>query len=364
MRIYVYPGDRSGCGLYRLIWPAEEMAARGHDVHIKMPHERNLSAVVDQSQRRVISVNIPDDADVMVFQRLTNIYMARAIPFIIAAGVAVVVDQDDDLARVNPTNPAYKAMHPSNIKTGRSDHSWEAAQDACDSATLVTVSAPALLKRYATVTPGMVLRNMIPAHYLDVNSDERELIGWPAIIASHANDATRLGGSIARLINEGYRFATIGDPKGIAGALRLSANKSFTAFGPKPIEEWPETLAQLGVGLAPLDYTTEFNQSKSWLKPLELAACGVPVVMSPGREYLEINKLGVGVTADKPNDFYTTIKRLLKDRVEYDELKARGREVARGLTIPGNVNQWVEAWEYAYKLRQEQGDMKLVDSVQ
>lgn len=355
MRVYVYPGDRSGCGLYRLIWPAEEMARRGHDVHVKMPHERNLSAVVNTATKTVVSVNIPDDADVMVFQRLTNTYMAQAIPFITAAGVAVVVDQDDDLARVNPTNPAYRAMHPSNIKLGRSDHSWEAAEDACDAATLVTVSASALLKRYAQKAPGVVLRNMVPAHYLDVDTDERRLIGWPGIVASHANDLPRLGGSISRLLNEGHSFATIGDPAGVAGALRLG--KPFTSFGPKNIEDYPGALAQLGIGLAPLDYRTEFNQSKSWLKPLELAACGVPVVMSPGREYLEIHKLGVGVTAEKPVDFYDTIKRLLRDDVEYDELKARGREVARGLTIPGNIQQWVDAWEMAYKLRQEQGDL-------
>jgi hypothetical protein len=362
MKIYVYPGDRSACGLYRLIWPAEELKARGHDVHIMMPDERNLSAVVDTTQHKVISVNIPEDADVMVFQRLTNIYMARAIPHIVAAGVAVVVDQDDDLSRVDPRNPAYKAMHPNNIKRHTSDHSWEAAAFACDNATLVTVSATALLRRYARTTPGVVLRNMVPAHFLDADTDERELIGWPAIIASHANDAARLGASIARLQNEGYRFATIGDPTGMAHALRLG--KPFHAFGIKTIEEWPLTLAQLGVGLAPLDYMTEFNRSKSWLKPLELAACGVPVVMSPGVEYRGIHKLGVGVIASKPSEFYAAIKRIIKDRGEYDELKARGREVARGLTIPGNVNQWVDAWEHAYQLRQAQGDMELVELAQ
>src|SRR5689334_24701002 len=58
----------------------------------------------------------------------------------------------------------------------------------------------------------------------------------------------------------------------------------------RSFDAWPRALSALGIGLAPLADST-FNRAKSWLKPLEMAAVGVPCVMSalPDRKSTRLN---------------------------------------------------------------------------
>ena len=37
MKVAVFPSDDGGCGWYRLRWPAQALAAQGHDVVIDPP---------------------------------------------------------------------------------------------------------------------------------------------------------------------------------------------------------------------------------------------------------------------------------------------------------------------------------------
>lgn len=315
-----------------------------------MPDERNLSAVVDQELKLVVDVTVPDDADVMVFQRITNTFMAQAIPYIQAKGIAVVVDFDDDLSRVHQANPAFKALQASNLQRGISDHSWKVAEGAADLATLVTVSTPALLKRYARRTPGVVIHNVVPDEFFNVKHHDSDEIGWGAQLSTHSNDAPMLGNSIDRLQRDGARFATIGDTTGIRSALHL--RRDFHEYGPASLEDWPFILTQFGVGIAPLA-ETEFNRAKSWLKPLELSSVGVPPVMSPRAEYREIHRLGVGLLAGSPKEWYEILRRLSRDPIERQELGAKSREAVRHLTFGQQYEKWTDAWEQAYELQQE-----------
>jgi hypothetical protein len=168
VRVVCYPADTAGCGSFRVIWPAQALAAAGHDVEIRPPEDRGLKLRIGPGER-VDDVLDIDGVDVMVFQRLTHQWMAEAVPLLRAKGVAVVIDVDDDLTTVHPRNPAYRSMHPSNA--GKRDratgqihrHSWQHLTAACREATLVrartsassgTRWAPAVRSAFSTIRRG------------------------------------------------------------------------------------------------------------------------------------------------------------------------------------------------------------------
>ena len=114
------------------------------------------------------------------------------------------------------------------------------------------------------------------------------------------------------------------------------------------IGQWPSEIAKLGVGIAPLADTL-FSRSKSHLKPLEMSACGVPWIASPTIEYVKLYKLGAGLIAPKPKDWYRLTKSLIEDPVRRSELSEAGRKVADSMRLVDHAWKWAEAWEQAYQ---------------
>jgi hypothetical protein len=345
MKIYVFPADKFGCGHYRLIWPAEALRNQGHDVVIVDPSARDaaINGVMDGDT--MVDVQIPSDADVMVFQRVTHRYIADAIRLIRQRGVAVVIDMDDDLASIHPSNPAFEFLHP---RGKYPDHSWHNAQRACDDATSVVVSTPALLNRYGRHGQGFVFDNYVPGRYLDVPHTDSDLLGWPGSVHSHPDDLQAMGSSVNRLVSAGFKFGIVGNIEGVHRAWGLAADTQINATGAVPIEVWPEAVTNLGVGVAPLA-DTSFNASKSWLKMAELAAVGVPVVASPRAEYARLHKLGVGWLAKDQKDWFRKLKLLAESESARTELAEQGRDVMAGMTIEANAWKLAEIWTDALK---------------
>lgn len=351
MRIGVFPADLEGCGHYRLIWPAAVLKDLGMNIDIIPPENRDNMFTATIEDDVVTAVQVPN-YDVMIFQRITHQYLAQAVPLIRAKGITVIIDIDDDLQSIHPSNPAFTVLHPKKSPNGfTAQHSWEWCRVACDAATLVTVSSPALARRYAPHGRFALLRNYVPDEMLQIEHQDSRDIGWGGSIHSHGNDVPVLGASISRLIQDGFTFKVVGPGIGLKQALGLQDVPPHT--GTVTMAEWPSNLASLGIGVAPLADTV-FNQAKSWLKPLEMAALGVPSIISPRAEYREISKLGIGVLAKKPSDWYTKLKRLITDDVQRQELSAQVREVAAGLTVRGNAWRWQEAWTLAFNLQQRE----------
>lgn len=340
MRVVVYPADRFGCGFFRMIWPGEALKAQGHDVEVINTQDRRVR--VHMEGEEVVDVEI--DADLVVFQRLTHRWMAKVVPILRSKGVAVVVDIDDDLRSVHPSNPAFAGIHP---KNKRSAHSWRNLDYACREATLVTVSTPALLPLYASHGRGAVLRNCLPHLYDNLAHTDSDVVGWPASFHSHPNDPDALGGAIARIVQDGAQFRMIGDTTGAGRALGLDADPPG---GGVPVDVWPSAVASLGIGVAPLA-DTRFNAAKSWLKPLEMCAAGVPWVASPRAEYKRLHALGAGILADRPRSWYKELKFLHGSPARRRELSEAGREVARGLRLEDHAWRWMEAWERALNIQ-------------
>lgn len=340
MKVVVYPADAFGCGSFRMRWPGEACAAAGHDVRVVEPKARKLKVVMEgHTVKDVLDV----DADVVVLQRVTHAYMAQAVGVMRAKGITVVVDVDDDLSSIHPSNPAWAVHRP-----GAGLHSWHNVSLACRNASLVTVSTPSLLDVYARHGRGHVLPNYLPDYYYGLPRADSDVVGWPGSYHSHPNDPESLGGAVARLVDEGAEFVMRGDSTGAGRAFGLAADPPG---GPVPIEEWPAAVAGLGIGIAPLA-DTKFNASKSYLKPLEMSACGVPWVASPRAEYKRLHAMGAGVLADRSRTWYRELKRLRESPALRAELSEAGRAVAEGLRLSQNAWRWMDAWQMAYELQQ------------
>lgn len=358
MKIGIFPADIYGCGYYRLIWPAMQLQLDGHDIDVIHPADRNamFSAEIYEDTGNLTGQNIhfPRQYDVIVFQRVTYRHIAQIIPYIRAEGTAVVIDIDDDLHHISQTNPMYGALHPKK-RPGHpaTDHSWEWARIAMESATMVVTTTQALIDRYARRTTGRVLPNYIPANALSVDHKDSPIFGWGGSVHSHGDDIPVLGNTVSRLVAEGHRFRIIGPDIGMRQAFRLPSRESFEATGPIELPFWIAALAMLGVGIAPLAATT-FNRAKSWLKPMEYAAAGVPSVMSPSPAYQELHdKYGIGDIAEKPKDWYRLVRRLITDDAYRLERSVAGRVAAEELTIEKHAWRWMEAWSDALAIQRQ-----------
>lgn len=347
MRVLVYPADKWGCGHYRMIWPGLALKAQGYDVDVIIPGEGSgIGGKVLNG--RVVELDIQRDADVFIMQRPTNIMAVDLIRLLREAGKTVVVDMDDDLTRIHPANIAFRMLHPK----WSPQNNWRLAIDGCKFATLVTVSTPPLLERYGKMNNTRVLRNCIPARFLEVEhrTDVEPVWGWGGALHSHPDDLPILGTAVHAMNQLGFEFKIIGHAAGTGRALGLSRDPD----GPGSVEfdDWIPSLAQLAVGAAPLA-DTAFNRSKSWLKPLEYAAAGVPFVASNTIEYIELQAQGAGlVVNNKGRSWTAAVRRMLTDDAFRLEQSQAAREVASRFTIEEHAWRWWETWSVAHQINQ------------
>lgn len=351
MKVLVFPADSFGCGYHRLIWPVEVLRAQGHDVEVVPQESRQLEIRMDDSGR-VHDVVLAKDYDVVVLQRVTHRNLVGVIEVLRARGTAVVVDVDDDLSTIHPSNPAWPMLHPTFPKEGSAAlHSWRNLDAACRVATLVTATTPALTARYAPHGRARVFANYLASHYYGLERVDSDLVGWPASLASHPNDPVEVGNAIARLVDDDARFHVVSTAAGVADAFGVRDSTRVTQVeGAVSLLDWPGEIAKLGIGIAPLA-DTKFNHSKSWLKPLELAAVGVPWVGSPRAEYRRLHELGCGVLCDKPSAWYGVLKKLRRDASWRADLSAAGRLVAEELRLEQHAWKLWEAWSDALAIQ-------------
>lgn len=349
MRVAVYPADRWGCGSHRMIWPGETLRRQGYDVTVVRSENRHVEMVVDNNDDRVVDVKVPDEADVVVLQRVTHRYLAQAVRVMREQGVTVIVDVDDDLSTIHPDNPAFHHLHPRsadhNVGRGIGMHTWSNLGEACREASLVTATTPALVERYGH-GHGVVIPNYLAEHYYGVPHVDSDVVGWPASLRSHPNDPAVVGNAVSRLVDAGFTFQVASVAEDVGHAFGLAEDRVQKPAQVIPLYDWPGELARLGVGITPLA-DTKFNAAKSWLKPLELAAVGVPWVGSPRVEYDRLHRLGCGVLVSRPKDWFRVLRSLLTDAGRRAELSDAGRDVAATLRLEDHAWRWWEAWSDA-----------------
>lgn len=382
MRVRVHPADVGGCGHYRLIWATDELIANGADVELILPDdprsvfELEVDVAASKSAGRPVPSGRfakPVDCDVLVLQRPLTRQLLDVITAAQSAGIAVVVEVDDDFQTVDPANIAWRTVHPG----ASPDRNWHWLRDACRLADLVVVTTPALAIRYGRHGRVRIIPNYVPRRYLHVARDPeagRELrVGWSGSVDTHPHDLQVTRGAVARVLTRhGLRFHLIGsgrlplhdpvtgeqmrDDDGnpvdaldwrIPHHLNLPDDTTFAHTGGwLSLTQYPLGLAKLDVGIVPLA-PGPFNEAKSWLKGLEMAALGVPFVASPTGPYRQLADLGAGELADRPRVWERQLDRLIVNEDWRLERQAAGRDVARRHVIEDHAELWLDAWHDA-----------------
>lgn len=349
MKVYVLPADPHGCGHYRLCWPANVLQMQGWDITIMPPDEKSgfLARVKEHpdGRKEVTSVQVPEDADVIVVQRPAHYLQPQMIQLMRANGIAVVVDMDDDMSNIHPNNIAFNTYRHTSLTDF--SHKWVA--ESCKYATLVTTSTRSLQKVYARHGRGMVLDNYVPEAYLGFESPSTGNFGWAGTTKSHPVDLQVTGVAVRGLIEEGYRFKVVGGRSEVQKCLKLQQPPEVT--GSVPLQDWAMTIGgNLDVGMAPLSVSA-FNNSKSRLKAIEYMAVGVPWVGSPREEYRRVAKeSGCGLMADTPKEWYRLLKQLMDDEVLRKEQGEAGKTYMQDQTYQANAWRWAEAWTRASEM--------------
>lgn len=337
--IVVCPSDETGCGKYRMIWPAQALQAEGKDILIqRRPKILTNHAITPP---KVVDVMVPEGTTVLVFQRPGSYQITQLIPILRNRGIKVVIDMDDDLETIHPANPAHKYYHP--------DHSphrnWEWAKKACSLADVVTATTEVLLEKYASKGNGMLVPNCIPQRFLDVEKKPNEMVtvGWAGWVQTHPEDLQTTHGAVNEALSkQNARFMAIGD-KNIFTRLQVR-NRFPHVFEPGvAFDEYPEAVIKLDIGIVPLA-DTPFNHGKSWLKALEYASLGVAPVVSPTPDNMRLVEQGGAYVARSPKAWRDCVRTLIVNEEERFDLVKRARTVAEQWTVEANAWRWWQAW--------------------
>jgi glycosyltransferase involved in cell wall biosynthesis len=344
VRVVIHPADLGACGHYRLVWPGEACAAQGHDVEVSFDATYRMLWKDTLAGPTVIGLFDPIDADVVVLQRPLTRNRFEFVQALQAEGIAVVVEVDDDFHAIHPRNPAWKGANPLTDPDAHRD--W--LMRACAIADLVTVSTPALAERYGAHGRVMVLDNYVPERYCTIERPEHDgvRVGWSGSVSTHPGDLEVTEGAIAHVLTRhDAELAVVGTGTRVAAALQHEG--PVTASGWVPIDEYPDALATLDVGLVPLK-PSPFNEAKSHLKGLEYASVGVPFVATPTGPYQSLAFAGLGWTAETPASWRYLVGELIQDHDHRQSLSDAYRaEVAAEWTIEANAWRWAEAWSHA-----------------
>lgn len=312
MSVVVYSPVADGSAFYRLTEPARVTGTR----------------VVER---------LPDvgDADTVVLNRPIDAGLSEQVRLWREDGRRVVVDLDDCFDTVSVNH----AIH------GR--YTTEHLHSACKAASLVTCSTPAIAERYG-YGHAVVLRNRIPASRLEVQRAGRRepvpWVGWYGSLASHPDDpAATCGGVAAAMSHTGAVFTYVGPKTEGPQLAEILGLPSVNALGYYSLDGLQSVIAEFDIGLVPLDLSP-FNEAKSALKGLELAAVGVPVIASPTSEYRRLSTQGACVTAASASDWFSYVDLWLTSPIERAEQAARGRTWAATQTYEEFADDWRTAW--------------------
>jgi glycosyltransferase involved in cell wall biosynthesis len=276
------------------------------------------------------------DAEVVVLNRPLTAGIAEQVRLWRDEGRRVVVDLDDCFDTVSPNH------HIAGMYTTEHLHA------ACRAASVVTCSTPALAERYG-YGHGVVLRNRVPeAQTLIRRAGNREpttWVGWYGSLASHPDDPAAAGDGVGQALNGSDAEFTYVGPQKDAPELKQTFGlaRDVNALGFTSMFGLPALVAEFDIGIVPLA-DSKFNQAKSALKGLEMAAVGVPVIASPTDEYRRLADVGACVTAKMPDDWESWLLDFLLSSTLRAEQAERGAAWARTQTYELHADDWRTVW--------------------
>lgn len=360
MKVALIPSDVGACGFYRVAWPGNAVRERGHEVHLYDPTRVEI-ARMPMGGVAVKGLENLQDMDLVVVQRVKSRTHLEFIQQLQDLGIAVVVDVDDALWRIDPDNKSYDhwSFHDGAMRR------WEYLDLACAIADLVTVATPALARRYGGHARVEVLRNGLPNRAFSTNPKTsfqgRIRLGWSGSIDSHPHDLDVLGDSVKRIMaeNDDVDLHIVGDAEPVAAVLGVEEfGDRVTGTGWVPLDQYHAALTDIDIMLVPLA-DTFFNRCKSALKAQEGAAAGAVVLASATPENERLYGLGGfagGIVDQDASDHVWHVA--IQQAIQTARAGAGadpGPERVRFLEYGSRGDKWEAAWQWAIDRRKKVG---------
>jgi Glycosyl transferases group 1 len=300
--------EPTAAAFYRGVYPLEAMMRRGHE--IVWPRLDSGEAKVEQFE----------GCDVVYVFRRSEAPLRQALAPLVARGVGLVWDSDDDLSAIPRRSPNYKE-----IGALRGQQRFADTVRIARLAHLMLASTETIKAKYerAGIEGIEVLENYLPPRIR--RRRERHdglLIGWIAGI-EHTEDAIalRLRETLERVLarHPDVHVETVG--------VDLGLRERYIRHPSAHFDDLPQHMARYDIGIAPL-VDIPFNAARSNIKVKEYAASGVPWLASPRAPYRALGEREGGLLVED-DAWEAALDGLIRDKRRRNQLARAGKSWAK-----------------------------------
>lgn len=350
LNIYVYVAENSGVGYYRNYLPAWVLRETGKANVVINDFRWGVGNHVEPTEK--VFFQTCNWADIVIVGRHDRPeYYAKWGAAKEFFNIPVVMDTDDNVHHVRPSNPGYQGYHPGSEATKWDEYAMTKLFDG------ITVSTKNLQRYYEKFHP----RIFTLPNNLDVKEWEKHPSGKKgkkikmAFIcsASHADGFGIIQKPVYDILKK-YKNVEFYYPKMYDRLFEKAPEeikKQLKQIDWIKLKDWPRKLKKLGfdIGLAPLK-DNMFNRGKSNLRYLEYALAGMVPIVSPVEPYKMVNDGKDGFVAKEGKDWYNVMEKLigneeLRLKISYNAYK----RVAKEFNIWENIDKWLETYKEIHK---------------
>lgn len=286
------------------------------------------------------------DCGVIILQRMMFKDMIRTIKILKDRPVRpyIINDVDDWYWGLEKSNAAYEITRPENNPEENIDHYAEILKLS----DMVVVSTPFLknkMEKWLGHKNVRMICNRVTVADFNVRraTNKRPVVGWVGSTAHRSNDLEELRGLFDLINNKVHHSGHLSSHPWFHEAIDVDPVR-VTLSPMEPPRRYARQSFCFDIGVAPLR-DTPFNHAKSWIKMIEYAAAGVPMVASAAPEYLRLNnEYGIGRIAHDINEWAEHIKELGDPRVRMAEAK-KNRDLVKQLDVKFMADEWAGIFE-------------------
>ena len=343
LKVLFLLADSWGCGFYRGMLPA-------------MAINKYFSDEVNVVVSNFLSPEDADiggqypDWDIIVHQRQTvQDHIVLGQKCTANMKTVNVYEIDDDLLHLDLRSPCR--LHYTHDKVSQMQHNMR----SCD---YISVTTPKLKELYTSTNPNIrVLPNGVDTgmytkvRKTKVDYEKKDLvIGWTGT-ATHWSDLTIVTAAVKTILERhpnvkfllgGWDDCPLFQDIPSARIIRIPWTSNMLTHA--------DNIGLIDIGICPLTDSV-FNQSKSNIKILELAAAGIPVVASDVPAYNTTIKHGVhGLLVPSVGASYKRWVAALETLIQHPELRQRyGRAVYDLVCAKFDIRLMAKRWVEFYK---------------
>lgn len=283
-----------------------------------------------------------DGLDVLVQQRPAGRAGIRQLERVTGLATKLVYETDDDMLQVDPSGLPH--LYDDMVR-----ESVRRCMRMCD---MVTVSNPYLAEVVSPYNDNVrVLENHIKAGLLTLSRPKAKqlTIGW-AGGTSHLVDVLEVDGPLRDVMTDhpDIGMHVMGwDWSPLLKSTSLRKRCRFTPWS-RDVGEYYKKV-DFDIGIAP-SADIIFNRSKTWIRALEMAAMGVPIVASNRLPYSDFVIDGkTGYLVNTQDEWRDRLRDLIRDRDMRLEMGQAAKDQASAWTIEEHWVKWEAAYESLYE---------------